>query len=368
MFKRIFFGIFISLTITSCQTIYYVSVDTVREKLSLQNDTLFPRMTNIESQNSSGKAKIISLKSNQTICAVLKQSQSLPEKKPAADTIKSVRRRYIPPAPAPYIKRQCFYADDAQIKNDTLYAFRSCSYCDSIKIPLDSITRVEIESNQIVRAKSKKKGIWFTPTYTNEIDGLSLSAFTSANLNELDTLKINGMNLGVEVQWTILSMAAAEGIVLLPFLAAGSLFDKKDTVKIYKEPAYRDECTRKCPPSDSSTIIINGFNLGILGSPIEANKINGLNICGIGTYSNKLSGVSLTGLVTISDDFEGVCISGLVNYSKRGRGLQIGITNFSTDFQGVQIGLWNKIGKIGLPFINVRFKKRKIPLSQANEL
>ena len=167
------------------------------------------------------------------------------------------------------------------------------------------------------------------------------------------------MNLGVEVQWTLVSMAAAQGIILLPFFAMDLLFTKKDTAKVYKEPAYRNECTRKCPPPDSSTIIINGFNLGILGSPIEANKINGLNICGIGTYSNKLSGVSLTGLATISDDFEGVCISGLVNHTKRGRGLQIGMTNFSTDFQGVQIGLWNKIGKLGFPFVNLRFKKLK---------
>ena len=84
-----------------------------------------------------------------------------------------------------------------------------------------------------------------------------------------------------------------------------------------------------------------------------------MNVCGIGTYSNRLKGASITRLVTISDDFEGVCISGLVNHTKRGRGLQIGMTNFSTDFQGVQMGLWNKIGKLGLSFITLRFKKVK---------
>jgi len=360
MFKRISLGIFISLMLVSCQT-YFVSVDTLRGELSQQNDTLLPRMANVKSENSTGKVKTISLKPNQSICAVLKQS---PPEKPAADTLKGVRRRYIPPAPIQYPKRQCFYVDDAQIKNDTLYAFRSCYSCDSIKIPLDSINHIEIQSEQVVRAKSKKKGIWFTPSYTNEIDGLSLSAWTTTMPTELDTLKINGMNLGVEVQWTLLSMAAAQGVILLPFMAADALFTKKDTTTIHKEPAHRNECSRKCPSPDSSIIIINGFNLGILGSPIEANKINGLNICGIGTYSSKLSGISVTGLATVSDDFEGVCISGLVNHTKRGRGLQIGVANFSTDFQGVQIGLWNKIGKIGLPFINVRFKKRKIPQSQ----
>ena len=179
MLKRIFLGIFISLILASCQT-YYVPVDTLRERLSHQNDTLLPRMTNIESQNSSGKTKIISLKPNQSIYAVLKQS---PPKRPAADTLKGVRRRYIPPTPAQYPKRRYFYVDDTQIKNDTLYAFRGCYSCDSIKIPLDSIVHAEIESNQIIRAKSKKKGLWFTPSYTNEIDGLALSAWTSANLS-----------------------------------------------------------------------------------------------------------------------------------------------------------------------------------------
>jgi hypothetical protein len=315
-------------------------------------------MSNIVSKNSNGKSKVISLKPHSTIFVELKSQQNVEQ----IDTLKGVRRRYsVPAKPVLTVltRKEYFYADDAWIQQDTLYAYSACYSCNLLKIPIDSIERAVIDFNQIVRKRKTKKGVWFTPSYASEINGLSLSLATTNHLTDMDTTTINGMNLGIELQWSLVALVAAEVAMLAPFYAVDFLFKKKDSAEKIKPTHHPDDCNRKCLSPDSSTIIINGIHLGILGSPFESNTIQGVNISGIGTFSNDLQGVSVSGLVTISDNFEGLCVSGLVNRSKRGRGLQIGLTNFATDYKGIQIGLWNKIGKLGFPFINLRFSKKK---------
>ncbi|MFM7683772.1 MAG: LA_2272 family surface repeat-containing protein [Bacteroidota bacterium] len=38
----------------------------------------------------------------------------------------------------------------------------------------------------------------------------------------------------------------------------------------------------------------------------------------------------------------------------------MGIINKTKRMNGIQIGLWNKIGKRGLPLINISFKKKEL--------
>src|SRR5882672_2213261 len=42
---------------------------------------------------------------------------------------------------------------------------------------------------------------WFNPSRANEINGLSLSGFISTELFHSDSLKINGINIGIEPAW-----------------------------------------------------------------------------------------------------------------------------------------------------------------------
>jgi hypothetical protein len=302
-------------------------------------------MINVTSKTKSGTTKIISLKPNETIVVELKPEQE--------DTMK-LQSTYL----RKYPNAKSFYADDAYIKDDTLYAYQSCYSCDSVKIPVDSILHAKISFEQIERKKIKKDGVWFAPSLASEINGLSVSLVTTTAFTAIDTLKINGLNLDIEPQWALLTATAC---VHIPFHFIGLLFPEKhkniDTATVIK-PIYQD-CSRKCPPYNNSAIIINGVNLGIFGSPLDASIISGVNIAGLITIGDTIKGISITGLVTVSENVKGVAVSGLVNQTKCGRGVQIGLTNFAKDFYGIQIGLWNKIGKFGFPFLNLRFKKKK---------
>jgi hypothetical protein len=358
---QIFILLICSLLSISCSS-YFVSVDTVRKELTLNDDTLkYLKLTNIESTKNNGRTRIITLKPKQEISAIYKSLKQTVDMNDYLLNKTATWHRH-----PNYSRKESFYADDAWIKHDTLYTYKNYYSCDTVKIPLNYIQHFKISGEQIKRGKLQRKGIGFLPSYVTDIDGVSLSLITTRDfIQNENTVKINGVNIGLEAQWAVVALMTAQGLVMVPFYLAGELFGKKekteqDSTKVIKRSS--DTCHRNNYHSsieDSGTIIINGVNIGILGSAIESNQVNGVNISGLATYSDKLTGFSATGLVTVSKDFEGLCISGLVNHSKRGRGVQIGLINYSKDFKGIQIGLWNKIGKFGFPFINFRFKKKK---------
>lgn len=91
--------------------------------------------------------------------------------------------------------------------------------------------------------------------------------------------------------------------------------------------------------SESQSLKAQGFIFALGFSRVglmQGLEIAGFNGCSI------LNGVQL----------------GVFNYCNKGKGLQISLFNSAEDFKGIQIGFLNKIGKLYLPFINMKFKKK----------
>ena len=101
---------------------------------------------------------------------------------------------------------------------------------------------------------------------------------------------------------------------------------------------------------------LNGVSIGLFEAT-EAFCMQGVQITALGSIMGKLNGFSVTFGASDYQYLNGVMISGVFNKTKKGNGLQIGLVNMAKEMQGVQIGLWNKIGKRGLPIINMSFKK-----------
>lgn len=69
------------------------------------------------------------------------------------------------------------------------------SFCqDSLKIDLSKQNK---HSHKYIR----RNIIWFNPSRANEINGISLSAIISTHLFHADSLKIRGLNIGIEPEW-----------------------------------------------------------------------------------------------------------------------------------------------------------------------
>ncbi|HLG35514.1 MAG TPA: hypothetical protein VI757_11590 [Bacteroidia bacterium] len=195
--------------------------------------------------------------------------------------------------------------------------------------------------------------LWFNPSRANEINGISISGFITPHLFHSDSLKIRGINVGVEPMW----------LFAIPYVIVGSL----------ASPFYRDRKDAKAridinytPDSAEALVKISGLNIGICGSTFIENKTNGISINGIGTLGILHNGVAFSFGMNLFYKFNGLSVAGLMNDSEKGNGIQIALFNYCTDCSGLQIGLWNKMGKRGLPFINFNIRKKKQTVLKSN--
>jgi hypothetical protein len=78
-----------------------------------------------------------------------------------------------------------------------------------------------------------------------------------------------------------------------------------------------------------------------------SDSVKGFQAAGIGNFSKeKVSGVQIAGVANISNrEMNGVQIAGVVNYTKKLKGLQIGLINIADTSAGYSIGLINIIIK-----------------------
>jgi len=78
-----------------------------------------------------------------------------------------------------------------------------------------------------------------------------------------------------------------------------------------------------------------------------SDSVKGMQVAGIGNFSNeKVNGVQIAGVSNISNrEMGGVQIAGVVNYTKKLKGLQIGLINIADTSEGYSIGLINIIIK-----------------------
>lgn len=199
---------------------------------------------------------------------------------------------------------------------------------------------VTVKDNRYVR----RFPIWFNPSRANEIDGISISGFISPYLFKADSLKIRGINIGIEPTW----------VFAAPFIVVGALTSpfNKHINKVRVDSLNQTD-------SAKSLVKITGLNIGICGSTIIDNNVNGLSLNVIGAEGNLHNGVSITLGANAFYKFNGISIAGLMNTSEKGSVVQISLFNYCTDCIGLQIGLWNKMGKRRLPFLNINLRKKK---------
>jgi len=157
----------------------------------------------------------------------------------------------------------------------------------------------------------------------------------------MDSIRINGLYTNISPLQIII---AGMTIAMTPF----ALF-MPDTYKKRNEYFWVYDTV-------SINNQLNGVSIGLF-ELTEDFCMQGVQITALGSKMGKLNGFLVTLVYSDYEYLNGVIVSGIFNKTKKGNGLQIGLVNIAKEMRGVQIGLWNKIGKRGLPIINMSFKK-----------
>ncbi|HEX6168581.1 MAG TPA: hypothetical protein VFZ33_02740, partial [Chitinophagaceae bacterium] len=91
---------------------------------------------------------------------------------------------------------------------------------------------------------------------------------------------------------------------------------------------------------------MSGFQVAGIYNHVS-DSVKGVQISGVGNFSKeKVSGVQIAGVSNISNrEMNGVQIAGIINYTKKLRGVQIGLINIADTSAGYSIGLINIIIK-----------------------
>jgi hypothetical protein len=237
-------------------------------------------------------------------------------------------------------------------------------------------------SKSEVFLRNSRNGIGFIPSKKEVINGLALGLLTLDSTEPyVHSIRINGLYLNVSPVIPMgVGYAGATGVLM----AVGALFDKNT----YKKPTevernYRDSIRQIDPTlrEGFGKHKVNGVAIGwmdfgedfsVQGLQISAfhfsDRLQGLSIAPLGSDYKELKGVMISGLFNVSYKGTGVQLGffnswregnglqiGALNFSDERVGVQIGLINSSKKMKGIQIGLWNRIGKRGLPFINMKF-------------
>ncbi len=341
---------------------YDIPLHAFKAKLSSSGDSLQNSTKTFQAINSNGSAETVTLEEN--ACYHVYRHGSLTASVSSDTLPKGITRNFTQQQDPSLSSVTPIFANNAWIKQDTLYGHKNCPFGDLIKMPVNEIYRVSIAECDILSKARKRNVIWFEPTNATDINGFSLGLITDPGLFNIDTLKINGMNLNVELFWAAAVLGVAEMAMMIPFVLPEIIFQKKEKkqdIHIEEKQDTINPPKNNCPEKYgfSSVVKVTGVNIGVLGTSFSKNIITGVNIAGIGTTAEKIDGLSVSGLACVAQNLNGVGIAGIINQVDKGKGIQIGLINYAKDFQGVQFGLWNKIGKLGFPFINFRFKKNK---------
>lgn len=187
--------------------------------------------------------------------------------------------------------------------------------------------------------------IGLTPSKARVTNGLALGLlFPLVYCEYMDSVRINGVYANVS---PFTAMMGAMGLLMLPFNNNGGV-------------VYSDSIREQIKMNSKKILVkhrLNGMSVGFVEMG-ENFSVQGIQVTAMAHGMEVLNGVSITGLLGHYKSFKGVMISGLVNGVDEGKGLQLGLINIAGKMNGVQIGLWNKIGKRGLPFININFTKK----------
>ncbi len=85
---------------------------------------------------------------------------------------------------------------------------------------------------------------------------------------------------------------------------------------------------------------VQGIQIGGIYNYVK--QMNGIQIAGVSNLTkDEARGIQIAGIMNRSDNYNGIKVSGLVNYSKKIKGLQIGVVNIADTIYGYSIGFIN---------------------------
>ena len=235
---------------------------------------------------------------------------------------------------------------------DTTQVANTPIITDSIKVQQTGVGRFLISGKQKIQSLNLKNFFATRPFQVSVVPGLSTHG-------QLSSQVVNNFSLNIFGGYT----AGTNGLEI------GGLFniDKKD-VKYFQAAGLFNsvggevkglqiaginnlvqdsvEGMQAAGINNFVTGKMSGFQVAGIYNHVS-DSVKGVQIAGVGNFSKeKVSGLQIAGVSNISNrEMNGVQIAGVINYTKKLRGLQIGLINVADTSAGYSIGLINIILK-----------------------
>ena len=242
--------------------------------------------------------------------------------------------------------------DSLKVVADTTEAANSPVITDSIKVQETGIGRFLLSGKQKIQSLNLKNFFATRPFQVSVVPGLSTHGQLSSQVVNSFSLNIfggytagtNGLEIGglfnidkKEVKYfQAAGLFNSVGGEVKGFQVAGINNLVQDSVEGMQAAGINNFVTGK----------MSGFQVAGVYNHVS-DSVKGVQIAGVGNFSKeKVSGVQIAGVSNISNrEMNGVQIAGVINYTKKLRGVQIGLINIADTSAGYSIGLINIIIK-----------------------
>jgi hypothetical protein len=242
--------------------------------------------------------------------------------------------------------------DSLKIITDTTQTANSLVLTDSIKVQQTGVGRFLISGKQKIQSLNLKNFFATRPFQVSVVPGLSTHGQLSSQVVNNFSLNIfggytagtNGLEIGglfnidkKEVKYfQAAGLFNSVGGEVKGFQVAGINNLVQDSVEGMQAAGINNFVTGK----------MSGFQAAGIYNHVS-DSVKGVQVAGVGNFSKeKVSGVQIAGVSNISNrEMNGVQIAGVINYTKKLRGVQIGLINIADTSAGYSIGLINIIIK-----------------------
>ena len=242
--------------------------------------------------------------------------------------------------------------DSLKVIADTSQSANLPVMTDSIKVQQNGVGRFLISGKQKIQSLNLKNFFATRPFQVSVVPGLSTHGQLSSQVVNSFSLNIfggytagtNGLEIGglfnidkKEVKYfQAAGLFNSVGGEVKGFQVAGINNLVQDSVEGMQAAGINNFVTGK----------MSGFQVAGIYNHVS-DSVKGVQIAGVGNFSKeKVSGVQIAGVSNISNrEMNGVQIAGVINYTKKLRGVQIGLINIADTSAGYSIGLINIIIK-----------------------
>jgi len=242
--------------------------------------------------------------------------------------------------------------DSLQVITDTTIEEQPSVIIDSIKVQQTGVGRFLLSGKQKVQSLNLKNFFTTRPFQISLVPGVSTHGQLNSQVINNFSLNIfggytagtNGFEIGglFNIDQKDVKYFQAAGLfnsvggAVTGFQAAGINNLVQDNVFGFQAAGINNFVTGK----------MHGFQAAGIYNHVS-DSVKGFQAAGIGNFSKeKVSGVQIAGVANISNrEMNGVQIAGVVNYTKKLKGLQIGLINIADTSAGYSIGLINIIIK-----------------------